>query len=162
MYSGAKGHGQCVQVGNITDTSGHLWCITPGTFICHYCDQMMCPCTSITTPSLCHFLSLVLLFRSSIHPPPSPGFQASSVPRCGDGAASAQLGGMVRRAGHTLGFRNLFRGTPQLGAAKVVDLGYVYEDRNTLASARDNGNPTVRQQAVEVQYNTIPCNGCGT
>ena len=62
---------------------------------------------------------------------------------------------MVRRAGHTLGFRNLFRGTPQLAAAKVVDLGYVYEDRNTLASARDNGNPTVRQQAVEVQYNTL-------
>ena len=69
---------------------------------------------------------------------------------------------MVRRAGHTLGFRNLFRGTPQLGAAKVVDLGYVYEDRNTLASARDNGNPTVRQQAVEVQYKTTPCNEYGT
>ena len=30
VYSGAKGHGHCVQIGNITDCRGYLWCITPG------------------------------------------------------------------------------------------------------------------------------------
>ena len=34
MYSGPKGHGHCVQVGNITDCRGYLWCVTPGRCLC--------------------------------------------------------------------------------------------------------------------------------
>ena len=33
VYSGAKGHGHCVQIGNITDCRGYLWCITPGNVV---------------------------------------------------------------------------------------------------------------------------------
>ena len=30
FYSGRKNHGQCVQIGNITDPTGHCWAILPG------------------------------------------------------------------------------------------------------------------------------------
>lgn len=33
FFSGRKGHGSCVQVGNITDASGYCPLITPGTII---------------------------------------------------------------------------------------------------------------------------------
>ena len=32
FYSGAKGHGHCVQYGNITDLRGYCWCIVPGEY----------------------------------------------------------------------------------------------------------------------------------
>ena len=83
--------------------------------------------------------------------PLPPGFQASCVPRMGDSSASAQLHGMAGRQGtDTRGFSNLWRGTPDIGCARVVDLGYVHEDRNVLASARLNGNPTVREACQQV------------
>lgn len=30
FYSGGKGHGNCVQYGNITDLRGYCWCVVPG------------------------------------------------------------------------------------------------------------------------------------
>ena len=30
FYSGGKGHGNCVQYGNITNLRGYCWCVVPG------------------------------------------------------------------------------------------------------------------------------------
>jgi hypothetical protein len=160
VFSGAKNHGHCVQsnggvmtieltyfvqilrtcrnvlkddlcrfktlfpaVGNITDPRGYIWAVTPG----------------ITA------LSFILSFSTF------PGFQASCTPRCGDASCSAQLHGMVRRHGqHNLGFENLYRGTPTIGTARIVDAGYVYRDRNTVAANRRNGNQDVATATDQV------------
>ena len=83
---------------------------------------------------------------------PPPGFQASCVPRMGDGAAASQLAGMAQRRGYlNRGFSNLWRGTPEMGCFRFVDSGYVYEDRNVLAAARNNNNPSFLEQCRQVQ-----------
>ena len=74
----------------------------------------------------------------------------------GDGSAAGQLHGMAQRHGvDNLGFASLWRGTPQIGCARVVDSGYPYEDRVGQARARANGNPTVQEQCERVRYHTL-------
>jgi hypothetical protein len=58
---------------------------------------------------------------------------------------------MVRRHGHNnIGFESLYRGTPTISAARICDYGYVYEDRNTVAANRRNGNPDVATATDQV------------
>ena len=93
----------------------------------------------------------ILFFFVLVCDPP-PGFQASCVPRMGDGAAASQLAGMAQRRGYlNRGFSNLWRGTPEMGCFRFVDSGYVYEDRNVLAAARNNNNPSFLEQCRQVQ-----------
>ena len=80
------------------------------------------------------------------------GFQASCVPRMGDGNAAGQLHGMAQRHGHDhLGFSNLWRGTPDIGCARVVDMGYIQENRAGRGCARINDNPTVQEWCQQVR-----------
>lgn len=51
---------------------------------------------------------------------------------------------MVERAGQdNIGFSNLWRGATDIKCARVVDSGYVHEDRVTRATATRRNNPTV-------------------
>lgn len=84
------------------------------------------------------------------------GFQASCVPRMGDGSAAGQLHGMARRINQDhLGFANLWRGTSQIGCGRVVDNGYLTVDRAGRGRARQNNNPTVQSVCQEVIYKMI-------
>ena len=79
------------------------------------------------------------------------GFQASCVPCMGDGNASGQLHGMAERNNENrLGFPNLWRGTSTLGCARVVDSGYVHENRAGRGRARMNNNPNVQEWCEQV------------
>ena len=49
------------------------------------------------------------------------------------------------------GFSLLWPGTPEMGCFRFVDSGYVYEDRNVLAAARNNNNPSFLEQCRQVQ-----------
>jgi hypothetical protein len=111
-------------VGNITDTRGYIWAVTPGNndlYLMH-----------------CHLVSIL------------SGFQASCTPRCGDASCSAQQHGMVQRHGlNGNGFESVYAGTPDISTMRIVDYGYVYSDRNTTAANRRTGNqdvPTVTDQ----------------
>ena len=79
------------------------------------------------------------------------GFQASTVPRLGDAAVASQIHGAAVRAGRDhQGCNNLYRGAPDIGVARVVDLGYVKEDRNTRAANARLGNPSVMEWCAQV------------
>ena len=81
----------------------------------------------------------------------TPGFQASTVPRLGDGAVASQVHGATARAGvDHLGCSNLWRGVEGLGCARVVDRGYVAEDAVSAAANRRLGNPTIREWCDQV------------
>ena len=82
----------------------------------------------------------------------SSGFQGSCVPRLGDAAVASQILGSSEREGLShIGVCNLFRGTPDIGTARVVDKGYVKPDRNTIAANRRLGNPTLTEWCDQVQ-----------
>ena len=103
---------------------GYLWCVTPGKLIILGIPKVIC-------------LKL--------------GFQCSCVPRMGDGNAAGQLHGMAQRHGlDHIGFSNLWRGTPHMGCARVVDDGYVHENRAGRGRAARNRNPSVHQVCDEV------------
>ena len=69
----------------------------------------------------------------------------------GDGSGAAQLIGMAQRAGQgDEGFSALWRGTPEMGLARVFDSGYPFMDRNSVATARRLGNPLVLEQCRQV------------
>ena len=74
------------------------------------------------------------------------------MPRLGDAAVSSQIHGAAARAGRDRqGLHNLYRGAPDIGVARVVDLGYVKEDRNTRAANVRLGNPSVMEWCAEVR-----------
>lgn len=74
------------------------------------------------------------------------------MPRLGDAAAASQIHGAAVRVGRDhLGCNNLYRGTSDIGVARVVDLGYVKEDRNTRAANVRLGNPSVMEWCAEVR-----------
>jgi hypothetical protein len=121
-------------VGNITDPRGYLWAVTPGVFT-HYHQ---------------HYHNLIVLHYQYDNLPYS-GFQPSCTPRCGDASCTAQMHGMVRRHGEShSGFENLWRGTDEIKTMRVLDYGYVYEDRNTVAANLRNGNPDVATATAQV------------
>ena len=69
----------------------------------------------------------------------------------GDGSGAAQLIGMAQRASQEdEGFSALWRGTPEMGLARVFDSGYPFMDRNSVATARRLGNPLVLEQCRQV------------
>ena len=81
----------------------------------------------------------------------SSGFQGSCVPRLGDAAVGSLIHGSSERAGlDHIGPSNLFRGTADIGTARVVDKGYVKQDRNTLASNARLGNPSLPEWCQQV------------
>ena len=81
------------------------------------------------------------------------GLQASCSPRCGDSSCSSQLHGMVERASQdNIGFSNLWRGALDIKCARVVDLGYVHENRVTRATNLSRNNPSVVDWCCEVRY----------
>lgn len=58
---------------------------------------------------------------------------------------------MVERGGHDhMGFANLWRGASDIKCARVVDSGYVHEDRVTRAAATRLNNPTVADWSLQV------------
>ena len=70
----------------------------------------------------------------------------------GDSAASGQLHGMTERAGvDNVGFSSLWRGADNIKCMRIVDCGYVYQDRTAIASAARNNNPTVAQWCAQVR-----------
>ena len=70
----------------------------------------------------------------------------------GDGNASGQLHGMAERNDENqLGFPNLWRGTSTLGCARVVDSGYVHENRAGRGRARMNNNPNIQEWCEQVK-----------
>ena len=74
----------------------------------------------------------------------------------GDSAASAQLHGMTQRANvDHMGFSSLWRGADDIKCLRIVDSGYVWEDRVTRASASRNNNPTVAEWSRQVS--TLLC-----
>ena len=75
------------------------------------------------------------------------------MPRLGDAAVAAQVHGAAVRAGRDeQGCPNLYRGASDIGVARVVDLGYVKEDRNTRAANERLGNPSVMEWCAQVRY----------
>ena len=61
------------------------------------------------------------------------GFQGICVPRLGDAAVASLILGVSERGGtEHIGASNLFRGTADIGTARIVDKGYVKQDRNTM------------------------------
>lgn len=74
------------------------------------------------------------------------------MPRLGDAAVASQIHGSAVRAGRDhQGCHNLYRGSADIGTARVVDLGYVKEDRNTRASNVRLGNPSVVDWCAQVR-----------
>jgi hypothetical protein len=62
-----------------------------------------------------------------------------------------QQHGMGRRRNRDhIGFARLWRGTPQWGTIRVVDLGYVFEDRAGMGRARMRGNISLHDQCQQV------------
>lgn len=69
----------------------------------------------------------------------------------GDHSATMQQHGMGRRRNRDhIGFASLWRGTPQWGLIRVVDLGYVFEDRAGMGRARMRGNISLHDQCRQV------------
>ena len=60
---------------------------------------------------------------------------------------------MVERASQdNIGFSNLWRGALDIKCARVVDLGYVHENRVTRATNLSRNNPSVVDWCREVRY----------
>ena len=92
------------------------------------------------------------MLKSSLY----PGFQGSCVPRLGDAAvASLILGASERAEIEHIGASNLFRGTAEIGTARVVDKGYVKQDRNTIAANARLGNPSLPEWCQQVSKITF-------
>ena len=87
------------------------------------------------------------MLKSSLY----PGFQGSCVPRLGDAAVASLIRGASERAGtEHIGASNLLRGTADIGTARIVDKGYVKQDRNTMAANARLGNPSLPEWCQQV------------
>ena len=123
MYSGKRGHGQCLLVGHLVDPLGRVVAVRPGVSYFY----------SIV---ICGFLLLPLTSYIPTNMPPG-GLKAQS-PSGGDSLAVGEQITMTERLGLAGGFTRLLQGTEAdatsgregVGVALTTDRGYIFVPHN--------------------------------